>query len=110
MQSNNGRTRVHLIIITGRALLGLLFTRAVVAHNKNYPVLRRSLRQLSVENAAGRAARVKSRLLQIAFLKKLNPTRDKASLAAMLLQMQYSAISQPRATNWSSLRARVMPY
>ena len=32
------------------------------------------------------------------------------TLAAMLLQMQYSAISQPRATNWSSLRARVMPY
>jgi AcrR family transcriptional regulator len=62
--------------------------RAVVAHHQAHLVFRRSLRQLSVENDAVRAARAKSRLTQIAFMKKLSPSRDEASLAAMLLQME----------------------
>jgi AcrR family transcriptional regulator len=64
--------------------------QAVVAHHKAYLVFRRSLRQLSVENRVVRAARARSRLNQIAYVKSLSPTvaRDDASLAAMLLQTE----------------------
>jgi AcrR family transcriptional regulator len=64
--------------------------RAIVAHHKAYLVFRRSLRQLSVENDVVRAARARSRLSQIAFVKSLSPNvaRDDASLAAMLLQTE----------------------
>jgi AcrR family transcriptional regulator len=64
--------------------------RAVVAHHKAYLVFRRSLRQLSVENKIVRAARARSRLNQIAYVKSLSPNvaRDDASLAAMLLQTE----------------------
>jgi AcrR family transcriptional regulator len=65
-------------------------TQAVVAHHKAYLVFRRSLRQLSVENAAVRAARAQSRLSQISFIRKMhpNPERDDASLAAVLFQTE----------------------
>ena len=64
--------------------------RAVVAYHKAYLVFRRSLRQLSVENDTVRAARARSRLNQIAYIKKLSPSRvrDDASIAAMLLQTE----------------------
>jgi AcrR family transcriptional regulator len=64
--------------------------RAIVAHHKAYLVFRRSLRQLSVENEVVRAARARSRLNQIAYVKSLNPNvaRNDASLAAMLLQTE----------------------
>jgi AcrR family transcriptional regulator len=64
--------------------------RAIVAHHKAYLVFRRSLRQLSVENDVVRAARARSRLNQIAFVKSSSPNvaRDDASLAAMLLQTE----------------------
>jgi len=64
--------------------------RAVVAHHKAYLLFRRSLRQLSVENAAVRAARARARLNQIAYVKTLSPTvgRDDASLATMLFQTE----------------------
>jgi AcrR family transcriptional regulator len=65
-------------------------TRAVVAHHKAYLLFRRSLRQLSVENAAVRAARARARLNQIAYVKTLSPNvaRDDASLATMLFQTE----------------------
>ena len=64
--------------------------RAVVAHHKAYLVFRRSLRQLSVENEAIRAARARARLIQIAYVKRLtaNVARDDASIAAVLLQTE----------------------
>lgn len=64
--------------------------QAIVAHHKAYLVFRRSLRQLSVENEVVRAARARSRLNQIAYVKSLNPNvaRDDASLAATLLQTE----------------------
>lgn len=64
--------------------------QAVVAHHKAYLVFRRSLRQLSVENEVVRAARARSRLNQIAYVKNLSPNvaRDDASLAAILLQTE----------------------
>ncbi len=64
--------------------------RAVVAYHKAYLVFRRSLRLLSVENDAVRAARAGSRLNQIAYVKNLSPNlvRDDASIAAMLLQTE----------------------
>jgi AcrR family transcriptional regulator len=65
--------------------------QAVVApHHKAYLVFRRSLRQLSVENEVVRAARARSRLNQIAYVRSLSPTiaRDTASLAATLLQTE----------------------
>jgi len=64
--------------------------RAVVAHHRAYLVFRRSLRQLSVENKIVRAARARSRLNQIEYVKSLSPNvaRDDASLAAMLLQTE----------------------
>lgn len=65
-------------------------TRTVVAHHEAYLVFRRSLRQLSVENEVVRAARARSRLNQVAFVKSLNPNvaRDDASIATMLLQTE----------------------
>jgi AcrR family transcriptional regulator len=64
--------------------------RAVVAHHEAYLVFRRSLRQLAVENDAVRAARARSRLNQIVYIKTISPNvgRDDASLAAMLLQTE----------------------
>jgi AcrR family transcriptional regulator len=64
--------------------------QAVVAHHKAYLVFRRSLRQLSVENEAIRAARARARLNQIAYVKRLtaNVARDDASIAAVLLQTE----------------------
>jgi AcrR family transcriptional regulator len=64
--------------------------RAVVAHHKAYLLFRRSLRQLSVENDAVRAARARARLNQIAYAKSLGPDvkRDDASLATMLFQTE----------------------
>jgi AcrR family transcriptional regulator len=64
--------------------------RAVVAHHKTYLLFRRSLRQLSVENSAVRAARARARLNQIAYVHTLNPNvgRDDASLATMLFQTE----------------------
>ena len=64
--------------------------RAVVAHHEAYLVFRRSLRQLSVENEVIRAARARSRLNQVAYVKSLSPNvvRDDASIAAMLLQTE----------------------
>ena len=64
--------------------------QAVIAHHKAYVIFRRSLRQLSVENAAVRAARAESRLSQIAFIRKVNanPGRDDASLAVVLFQTE----------------------
>jgi AcrR family transcriptional regulator len=68
----------------------LRVSRAIVAHHKAYLIFRRSLRQLSVENEVVRAARARSRLGQIAYVKSLSPNvaRDDASLAAMLLQTE----------------------
>ena len=64
--------------------------RAVVEHHKAYRVFRRSLRQLSVENDVVRAARARSRLNQVEYVKNLTPTvtRDDASIATMLLQTE----------------------
>lgn len=64
--------------------------RAVVAHHKAYLLFRRSLRQLSVENGAVRAARARARLNQIAYAKTLsrNVARDDASVATMLFQTE----------------------
>ena len=64
--------------------------RTVVAHHEAYLVFRRSLRQLSVENEVVRAARARSRLNQVAYVKSLSPSvaRDDASIAAMLLQTE----------------------
>jgi AcrR family transcriptional regulator len=68
----------------------LRVARAVVAHHEAYLVFRRSLRQLSVENEVIRAARARSRLNQVAYVKGLNPNvaRDDAPIAAMLLQTE----------------------
>jgi AcrR family transcriptional regulator len=68
----------------------LRVTRAVVAHHEDYLVFRRSLRQLSVENEVVRAARARSRLNQVAYVKGLSPNvaRDDASIAAMLFQTE----------------------
>jgi AcrR family transcriptional regulator len=62
----------------------------VVAHHKAHLVFRRSLRQLAVENDTVRAARAKSRLDQIAFMKTMvsTPPRPDTVLAAMLLQIE----------------------
>ena len=64
--------------------------QAVIAHHKAYVIFRRSLRLLSVENAAVRVARAESRLSQIAFIRKMNanPGRDDASLAVVLFQTE----------------------
>ncbi len=62
----------------------------MVEHHKAYRVFRRSLRQLSVENDVVRAARARSRLNQVEYVKNLTPTvtRDDASIATMLLQTE----------------------
>jgi len=64
--------------------------QAVIAHHRAYLVFRRSLRQLSVENDAARAARASSRLNQVAYLRMMNanPGRDDAALAAILFQTE----------------------
>jgi AcrR family transcriptional regulator len=65
-------------------------TAAVIAHHKAYLIFRRSLRQLSVENDAIRAARAKSRQQQIGAIKALRPAagRDVAVLTIILLQVE----------------------
>jgi AcrR family transcriptional regulator len=64
--------------------------RLLVTHHKAYLVFRRSLRQLSVENEVVRAARARSRLNQIAYVRSLSPNvvREDASIAATLLQTE----------------------
>jgi len=64
--------------------------RAVVAHHEAHLLFRRSLRQLSVENPAVRAARARARLNQIGYIKRLSPNvgRDHAWLATMLFQTE----------------------
>lgn len=64
--------------------------RAIVAHHEAYLIFRRSLRLLSLENAAVRAARARSRLNQVEYVRKLSPNamRDDAAIAAMLLQTE----------------------
>ncbi len=60
--------------------------QAVVAHHEAYLVFRRSLRQLSLENDVVRAARARSRLIQVEYVKNMSPNvvRDDAAVAAML--------------------------
>lgn len=64
--------------------------RAIVAHHEAYLVFRRSLRLLSVENDAVRAARAASRLKQIEYLNAVfpDPARDDAYLAVILFQTE----------------------
>jgi AcrR family transcriptional regulator len=64
--------------------------QAIVGHHKAYLIFRRSLRLLSVEKDVVRAARARSRLNQLAYVKSLSPhdARDDAALAAMLLQTE----------------------
>jgi AcrR family transcriptional regulator len=64
--------------------------QAVVAHHEAYLVFRRSLRQLAVESDDVRAARARSRLNQIAYIRRMFPkvALDDASLAAILLQTE----------------------
>jgi AcrR family transcriptional regulator len=64
--------------------------QTLVAHHRAYLIFRRSLRELSVENAVVRAARARSRKDQIARLRSLNPNiaLDDGSMAATLLQTE----------------------
>jgi AcrR family transcriptional regulator len=63
---------------------------AFVAHHRAFLIFRRSLRQLSLENDAMRAARAKSRRNQIARIRQWNPKgkRDASQLAAVLFQLE----------------------
>lgn len=62
---------------------------ACIAHHRAYLRFRRSLRQLSYEDARVRAARAESRKRQIAFIRSLKrAAADEASLAAVLLQLE----------------------
>jgi AcrR family transcriptional regulator len=62
----------------------------VISHHRRFLIFRRSLRHLAVENDAVRAARARSRLEQVKYVKTLSPksVRDGASLAAILLQTE----------------------
>jgi AcrR family transcriptional regulator len=62
----------------------------VVDHHKAFLIFRRSLRLLSLENDAIRAARAQSRLKQIAYVRRVNPSiaLSDASIAAILLQTE----------------------
>jgi AcrR family transcriptional regulator len=64
--------------------------QACVAHHRAYLLFRRSLRRLSIENPKVRAARARSRLAQIGYLRSMaaNRSRDIADLAATLLQFE----------------------
>jgi AcrR family transcriptional regulator len=64
--------------------------QACVAHHRAFLIFRRSLRLISLENDVVRAARARSRLNQITYLKTLsvNRRRDDAVLAATLLQVE----------------------
>jgi AcrR family transcriptional regulator len=64
--------------------------RAIVAHHKRFLVFRRCLRHLSLEFDPVRAARARSRLDQISFLKANSsvPAREDAALAVILLQTE----------------------
>jgi AcrR family transcriptional regulator len=68
----------------------LRLARAVVKHHKPYRIFRRSLRLLSLENDAVRAARAQSRLNQVVYIKQVNPTivLDDSAIAAILLQTE----------------------
>lgn len=82
----------------GALLRGLLaehasdarLVEATVAHHRAYLVFRRSLRQLSLENAEVRAVRARSRLGQIAQLRKWGGGEGRADsdLAATLFQLE----------------------
>lgn len=63
---------------------------ACVAHHRAYLRFRRSLRQLSYDDARVRAARAESRKRQIAFICALKgaAAADEASVAAVLLQLE----------------------
>lgn len=62
----------------------------VIEHHRTYLIFRRSLRELSVANDSVRAARAKSRLNQIEYIKKMGPKRrrDAASYAVILFQTE----------------------
>jgi AcrR family transcriptional regulator len=60
---------------------------AAVAHHRAYLAFRRSLRSLSLENPAVRAARAESRLRQIERIQSWSP-RSTADVAVMLLQLE----------------------
>lgn len=63
---------------------------ATVAHHRAYLVFRRSLRQLSLENAEVRAVRARSRLNQIAQIRRWGggEGREDSDLAATILQLE----------------------
>ena len=63
---------------------------AVVAHHRKYLLFRRSLRQLSVEDAAVRRARAESRLRQIERFRKWqgDASLDTAQIATMLFEVE----------------------
>jgi AcrR family transcriptional regulator len=70
-------------------------TEAIVAHHRDYKIFRRSLRQLSTDDATIRRARAASRKRQIAQLQAWRrefggeaERPEDAALAAMLLQME----------------------
>ena len=67
-----------------------VLAKALVKHHKAYLRFRRSLRQLSLESSVVRDARAKSRLDQLAALRRLIPgaNLDNAQMAALLLQME----------------------
>ena len=62
----------------------------IIEHHRAYLIFRRSLRELSVENDSVRAARARSRLNQIEYIKKMGskPRRDAASCAVILFQTE----------------------
>jgi AcrR family transcriptional regulator len=67
-----------------------VLAKTLVKHHKAYLRFRRSLRRLSLESSVVRAARAKSRLEQLAFLKRLIPGANlgTAQMAVLLLQME----------------------
>lgn len=64
--------------------------QACVAHHRGHRVFRRSLRGLSLENEAVRAARAQSRRNQIVFIRGWGGAgdRDSAEIATALLEME----------------------
>lgn len=63
---------------------------ACVAHHRAYAIFRRSLRLLSLENDTIRAARARSRLNQVAYLRRWgdNAGRSDAELATELFKLE----------------------
>jgi AcrR family transcriptional regulator len=64
--------------------------QAVVTHHRRYRIFRRSLRQLSIEDAVVRKVRADSRLSQIAQIRKWNPAQSAltADLAVALFKVE----------------------